>query len=66
MNIFFFQRKQKAVQQHRTPKRGRDFERTFLACVLECGGAPPLFITTVGLLHLKQSSNGGLLNRSCH
>ena len=37
--------KSKAAQQCRTPKRGRDSNRIFLACVLECGGAPPLFKT---------------------
>jgi len=36
--------KSKAAQHCRTPKRGRDCEHTFLACVLECGGAPPLFM----------------------
>ena len=33
----------KAAEHCRTPKRGRHRERTRGACVLECGGAPPLF-----------------------
>jgi len=32
----------KAVEPYRSPKRNRDFERRAVACVLECGGAPPL------------------------
>ena len=32
----------KAAEHRRTPQRGRLSERTILACVLECGGAPPL------------------------
>src|SRR5207244_11319924 len=27
----------------RTPKRGRPYKRRLRACVVECGGAPPLF-----------------------
>jgi hypothetical protein len=33
----------KAAEDCRTPKRGRPCEHTLRACVLECGGAPPLF-----------------------
>ncbi len=33
----------KAAKHCRSPKRGRDCECIFLACILECGGAPPLF-----------------------
>jgi hypothetical protein len=33
----------KAAQKRRTPKRGRPAQRAVHACVLECGGVPPLF-----------------------
>jgi hypothetical protein len=34
----------KAAKHCRTPRHVRNCDRTFLVCVLECGGAPPLFI----------------------
>ena len=34
----------KAAKHWRTPKCGRARKLTFRACVLECGGAPPLFM----------------------
>src|SRR5437868_2629236 len=36
----------RAAEQRRTPKRGRDSGRGNFACVLECGGVPPLFDAT--------------------
>jgi hypothetical protein len=35
----------KALEHYRSPKRGHDFEHIPVACVLECGGAPPLSIS---------------------
>ncbi len=47
----------KAAKHCRTPKRGRDCERIFLACVLECGGAPPLLDSLSQLASSTSSSN---------
>jgi hypothetical protein len=35
----------KAPEHWRNPKRGGKIEHRKIACVLECGGAPPLFLT---------------------
>src|SRR5438105_13658225 len=47
----------KAAKHCRTPKRSRDCERIFLACVVECGGTPPLFDSLSQLASSISSSN---------
>src|SRR5439155_11064607 len=47
----------KAAKHCRTPKRSRDCERIFVACVLECGGTPPLLDSLSQLASSISSSN---------